>query len=219
MRILILANGDPPSVQLAHFLAGEHDLLIAVDGAALRAVELGLKPHIICGDFDSAQPDDARRAFPDSEFVLLADQDRGDLEKALLLAIDRGGTRITIAGAAGGRVDHTLANFALLLQYGEVPCSIVDDFGVTYCVSGTADSPGVRAISTSIGDVVSLVTFDGAARVTLTGTRWPLYEELLPIGTRGISNVAVTQCVEVHVHSGAILVSHINPSRLLAKHT
>ena len=34
---MLLANGDPPSAELARAVAARHDLLIAIDGAALRA--------------------------------------------------------------------------------------------------------------------------------------------------------------------------------------
>src|SRR5882724_11697385 len=137
MRILILANGEPPTISLAQELASCHELLLATDGAAHRAVELGLTPDIICGDFDSANIAVARQEFPSAEFLPTPDQDRGDLEKALLLALDRGATAITITGAGGGRIDHTLANFALLLRYTDCSICIADDLGRTYSVAGT----------------------------------------------------------------------------------
>src|SRR5207247_9162337 len=135
MRVLILANGDPPTAALAQELASCHDLLIATDGAAHRAVGLRLSPHIICGDFDSAKRDVAQREFPAAEILPTPDQDRGDLEKAVFLALDRGATSLTIIGAAGGRIDHTLANFSLLVRFRDCPICIADAFGVTYAVA------------------------------------------------------------------------------------
>src|SRR5689334_8533574 len=104
MRILILVNGVSPSAALAQELAARHDLLMATDGAAHRAADLGLIPSIVCGDFDSAQLDVARLEFPEAEFLPMPNQERGDLEKALLLARERGATAITITGAGGRRM-------------------------------------------------------------------------------------------------------------------
>ena len=69
MRVLILVNGEPPSEELAQRLAGEHDRVFATDGAAHRAVGLGLTPDVICGDFDSVNLDVAKAEFPRAEFV------------------------------------------------------------------------------------------------------------------------------------------------------
>src|SRR5262245_45458987 len=124
MHILILANGEPPSEALAQALSSCHDLLIATDGAAHRAAGLRLTPDIICGDFDSVQLEVARQEFPIAEFYPTPDQEQGDLEKAIQLALERGADAITILGAGGGRIDHTLANFALLLRYSDHPICI-----------------------------------------------------------------------------------------------
>ena len=50
MKVLVLANGEPPSAAFIGQLAAEHDLFIAVDGAALKAVRLGTQPDIVSGD-------------------------------------------------------------------------------------------------------------------------------------------------------------------------
>src|SRR5690242_14737410 len=128
MRVLILANGDPPAEALARRMAATHDLILAADGAAHTAAELGLSAHIVCGDFDSVRLEAARLALPGAEFVPTPDQDQADLEKAILVAQERGAADITILGATGGRSDHLLANFALLLRYHtEIPLRIVDE--------------------------------------------------------------------------------------------
>src|SRR5262249_48624309 len=151
----------------------------------------------------------AVQEFPAAEIVPTPDQEQGDLEKAILLARDRGATSITIIGAGGGRIDHTLANFALLLRYADCPICIEDDWGVTYSIAGTESQPGALTLVASIGDTISLISFDGAARVTLKGTKWLLTEERLPVGTHGISNLAESKCVEIHVCGGALFVCHL----------
>ncbi len=210
MHVLILANGDPPSTRLAQRLARAHDLIMATDGAAHQAAALGLRLDIICGDFDSIRMPDARSAFPDAEFIATPDQEQADLEKAIGLARTRGATTITLLGATGGRIDHTLAAFALLLRYhAEVVLALEDDRSVVRAVSGALEQPGELTLTAKIGDTISLISFDGAARVTLVGTRWPLRDELLPVGTRGVSNRAERERVVVRARGGAVLVCHL----------
>ena len=62
MRVLILANGDPPSPDLLRRLAAGHDLFLAVDGAVRFAAQAGVTPHMISGDFDSVATPEQHRA-------------------------------------------------------------------------------------------------------------------------------------------------------------
>ncbi|HZO91974.1 MAG TPA: thiamine diphosphokinase [Chthonomonadaceae bacterium] len=210
MKALILANGESPSEALAQRLAAEHDLLLATDGAAHRAAGLGLKPDIICGDFDSVRLEVAQAEFPCAAFLPTPDQDQADLEKAIAVARDRGASAITILGAAGGRIDHTLANHLLLLRYHtEIPLVIIGDSSHVWAISGTMDTPGECTFDAEPGDIVSVLSYDGKARVTLTGLRWTLLDERLPIGTRGMSNVAESNRVSIRARGGAVIVCHL----------
>ncbi|HZT44306.1 MAG TPA: thiamine diphosphokinase [Chthonomonadaceae bacterium] len=213
MRVLILADGEPPSAALAQEQAAAHDLVLATDGAAHRAALLGVTPDIICGDFDSVRREEAEAEFPQAEFIWMHDQDRADLEKALLYALERGAHEVTLLGATGGRLDHTLANCALLLRYGaQAALRIVDDLSETWALSGEEDTPAERLLATRPGDTLSLVSFDGKARVTLQGTRWLLEEAVLPVGTCGVSNVIDSDQVFIRVRGGALLVCLLHPT-------
>jgi thiamine pyrophosphokinase len=202
-RVLILANGDSPSAALLQRLVAAHDLLIATDGAAPKAALRGVAPDIICGDFDSLSCDLARQKFPRAEIVPTPDQNQGDLEKALGVARERGAREITITGATGGRLDHTLGNIALLLRYhAEIALAIRDECSETRAISGE------WKITATPGDLVSVISFDGLAHVTLTGVQWPLQNHRMPIGTLGISNRAVAPQVTVRVQGGTVIACH-----------
>ncbi len=210
MRVVILANGDPPSYEIAREVVERNDLLIAVDGAAHIAAAIGLRPALVCGDFDSMDLDVARGEFPDAEFVETTDQNLADLEKALLLAMERGATEITFLGTGGGRVDHTLTTIALLLRYhGEVNLTLLHDGSAIHAVSGSAGAPGELRLGTREGDTVSLITFSPENRVSLTGTAWPLHHARLSVGTQGVSNVAQGPEVIVEVTEGEVVVCHL----------
>ncbi|HLV80946.1 MAG TPA: thiamine diphosphokinase, partial [Chthonomonadaceae bacterium] len=212
MRVLILADGDPPRAGLAQEMAAAHELVLATDGAAHRAALLGITPDIICGDFDSLRREEAEARFPQAAFLPMHDQDRADLEKAIRWALERGAEEITLLGATGGRLDHTLANCALLLRYGaQAALRIVDDRSETWALSGEEEAPAERRLTARPGATLSLISFDGKARVTLQGTRWPLEEAALPMGTQGVSNVVETDPVFIRVHGGSLLVCLLHP--------
>ncbi len=211
MRVLILANGQPPSQMLLARLAVEHELFIAVDGAALKAVRLGTQPDIVSGDFDSLDLDAARLALPNAEFLPTPDQYKTDLEKAFNIALERRASAITIAGAAGGRIDHTLGNFSLLLRWREelpdFPVVVVEDGSEVRAVTGEI------MLTTEPGDAVSLLSYDGKAQVSISGVRWPLDNRLLPPGVGGLLNEAVAPAVKITAAGGSILVCHLSAWR------
>lgn len=211
MKVLILANGEPPPPVFLARLAAEHDLFIAADGAALKAVRLGTQPDIVSGDFDSLDLDAARLALPDAEFLPTPDQNQTDLEKAFQIARERGAFEITIAGAAGGRIDHTLGNFSRLLRWREE----LPDFAVTVVEDGSEVRAvtGEMTLTTEINDVVSLLSYDGRARVSIRGVRWPLENHLLPLGVGGLLNEAVAPEVCITATGGSILVCHLRAWR------
>lgn len=210
MRVLILANGDSPDPDWAQRIAAEHDLLLATDGAAHRAVGLGLTPDIVCGDFDSIRLEVAQTEFPQARFLPTPDQEQADLEKALLVAQEQGATSVTILGATGGRLDHTLGAFSVLLRHHrELPITLRDENTAVIALSGTSQAPGEATFWTAPDDTISLLSFDGRASITLRGVRWPLHDEMLEFATRGVSNRAVADRVEVRVHGGAILICHL----------
>src|SRR5262245_20207474 len=116
MHVLILANGEQPSRELLARLREEADLFLAADGAANALPALGLAPDVVLGDFDSLMPA-ARDQMNGAAYIHVHDQEASDLDKAIAYACERGARRITVTGAGGGRMDHTLTNLSLLVKY------------------------------------------------------------------------------------------------------
>lgn len=207
MRVLILANGEPPSQMLLGRLVAEHDLFLAVDGAVRAASALGQPPDVISGDFDSIPIQEARRLFPQAECVQTPDQNHTDLEKAMQIALGRGASSVTVAGAAGKRIDHTLGSFSLLLRWRldrpELPVTIVADGSEVRAMTGEI------TLETEAEDVISLLSLDGQARVGIDGVRWPLQDHRLSVGVGGLLNEAAAAHVTVKAEGGIILVCHL----------
>lgn len=166
-------------------------------------MSLHLSPDIVLGDFDSLAPD-AREGHPSARFVDASNQERCDLEKAIEHVISLGATDIVIAGATGGRFDHTLTAASLLLYHaGTTRVRLVGDGWECEPVTSSTDIAGAP------GDTVSLIAMSPVTGVTFTGVRWPLYDETLVPNSRGVSNKMTGNRATVTVRQGVLLLCHI----------
>ncbi len=207
---IVLAGGDPVAPGLAASLPDDA-YVVAADSGVHLADGLGLHVDCVVGDMDSADPaavDAAERAGATIERHP-AEKDATDLELALLAAQRRGVTHVVIVGGAGGRLDHFLANVALLAspRFADLRLEVrVDDARVVVVRGG---EPSVQ-IDGSPGDLVTLLPAGGAARgVATKGLQYPLHGEDLPLGTtRGVSNVIVDGPASVGLDDGVLLVVH-----------
>ena len=100
------------------------DLVIAADGGYKSALENGINPDIVLGDFDSLG------FVPDANNVieLPVEKDDTDTLAAVRIALGKGYKTIYIYGGLGGRTDHTIANIQTL-------SFIADNGGRGYLVS------------------------------------------------------------------------------------
>lgn len=202
--IMILSGGGPgPSpVDLP-----DADLVIAADSGLALAADLGMSVDLLVGDLDSVDPaelETARRAGLDIETHPI-DKDATDLDLAMAAAVDREARRIVVVGAGEGRLDHLLGVATLLGsdRWSSVSIEWHTDGSTAYVVRRSIRIPAAK------GDLVSLVPVNGDARVTLAGTKWRLEREALRFGTtRGISNEAVDEAVQLDVHQGVVLLIH-----------
>lgn len=201
MHALILANGEPPTEKLLHALCSAAQLVVCADGGANAARALGLRPDAIVGDLDSIRPETlaAFRGIPVHEDH---DEFSTDLEKAVRWALGCGCREITIAGALGRRLDHTVGNLGVLPKFhAAARIRIVDEIGeLTYVARE------VR-FEAPLGSLVSLVPLNRCEGVVTEGLQYALAGEVLELGLRdGTSNVVVASPVTIHVARGHLLL-------------
>ncbi len=226
MKALVVADGDIPARALLDaawpgWSDGVH-VVIAADGGALGARRLGLAIDLVVGDMDSldaASLADLRAAGVAVETAPAA-KDESDTELALIAAVARGASDITVVGAFGGpRLDHELANIALLALPALEACEVELLDGRTRVSAIRAPDamgrPVTRRLAGRPGDVVSLLVPAGAVDgVTTEGLRFPLRGESLIAGpARGLSNVRLGMEATVTVGRGLLLVVE-SPARL-----
>ncbi len=199
MKALIFSGGDfrgiPDGIS-----PGEYDLLICADAGYLAAKEAGIVPHIFIGDFDSVPESEVK----DCKIIrLFPVKDMTDTQEAIDVAVSKGAKHITILGALGGRIDHTLANLHLLKyarQKGAF-CEIVD--ASTYICLGDKH----RKIKKREGFCLSLIPLTECCGVSVSGVFYPLDDAVLPIGNPfGISNEFTEDTAKVSVASGDLFI-------------
>ena len=208
MRAFIVANSQH-SLPPVHLRPQAGDLVLAADGGANLCLAWDWPVDAVVGDMDSIAAE-ARRQLEGQGvpfMVAPAAKDETDLELALRLALSRGATELVIAGALGGRIDHTLGNLALLAlpSLASTPTCIADGDQTIWLVHDRLTIAGQP------GDTLSLLPFGGDARgVSVSGVHWPLHEAELPLGpSLSISNRMIASQAEVGVRSGLLLAVHI----------
>lgn len=189
-------------------------MIIAADSGWSGAQALGLQPGLLVGDLDSLDPE-AVAAAAASVPVLRhrADKDESDTELALLEAVRRGATRVTVLGALGGpRLDHALANVWLLAHPALAGTRVVLlDAQVRVTLLSAPDGMGdpvTHALPGPSGAPVSLLPLGGDAEgITTRGLRYPLADEPLRTGpARGLSNVRLAADAAVTLRRGSLLI-------------
>lgn len=107
-KIVIVAGGP-----LGLSLPLEDQVTIGVDRGCLTLLEAGLSLDWAVGDFDSVTIEERNRIFEHAQHVveLAAEKNDTDLEVALRVVLEHFPQgEVTVYGALGGRLDHSLAN-------------------------------------------------------------------------------------------------------------
>ena len=208
MKAVILCDGALSKKTSVKDKVSQSDLFIAADGGAKHARQLSLQPDVIIGDLDSYNPDGNETA----EVIHDADQETNDLEKALYYAKKQGCTHITVFGATGQRLDHTLKNLSVMKQFNNQFDSLV--FKDHYSEIRLIRSPFSEQFP--VGTSISLFPLSGRVEgITTKGLKYPLKNEFLENGVRdGTSNQTVEKKVEIEFKNGDLLlfINHNNRS-------
>ena len=207
-RIIIFANGRLPDPDKVRALLRPDDFILCADGGARHALALGLTPHLVVGDMDSAGWDDLQHLKEGGVEIELfpRDKDETDLELAIHRAVEMKPEQIVIVAALGGRLDQTLGNIALLAGHRQPSPDIRLDDGVEEILLCREQVQ----VQGRAGDIVSLIPWQGAVGGIRTfGMKWSLQDETLhPEKTRGISNEMTGETASVSIASGLLLVIH-----------
>ncbi|NLW59537.1 MAG: thiamine diphosphokinase [Firmicutes bacterium] len=205
----ILVGGGPVHTGLLRtaLMAG-YDLLLAVDGGGKLLVDLGYQPQLLLGDFDSLPRSYEKDLRAKGVQVLgyQVEKDWTDLELAFGQLIAQDYREALVFGALGGRLDHTLANIALLYRMKQAGMDLVL-IGDEQAVTLLTGQEKLRIIPFPHGHF-SLLPYPMTARgVSISGAKYTLDKATLELGTtRGIHNEFLRKPVAIGLDSGSLLI-------------
>lgn len=180
----------------------ENAYIMCADSGLRLAERLLLRPDLVLGDFDSLG------AVPVNLPHMTVPEEKDDTDTLLAVrtALEMGYRDIRIYGAFGGRLDHTLANFATLEFLRK---SGAEGFlcGVRDCARMLLSGETLRLPKREGWSLSAFAWSEQCSGVTERGVYYPLENAAL---TRsfplGISNRITAEEAEIHCENGTLLV-------------
>ena len=201
-RCVVIAGA--PGADAAYIKAALRplDYIICADRGYQTAVEAGVTPNLLVGDFDSYQGGLPRGV----EIIRLnPEKDDTDTLHCVKTALERGFTDFILLAATGGRLDHTLANLSVTeyLTDRGTHCIILSENEKTELLTeGRHIYSGCKGLTFSVfpyGCQIVVLSYNGAY--------YPLDHGVLTHSTAmGVSNVFTADTSEITVHEGRALL-------------
>lgn len=195
MAICYIVGAAP---QCAPLFPRAEDLVIAADGGTRALAAMGITPHLVVGDFDSAP-----RPAGIPAVVHPPEKDDTDTALAIREGMARGFSTFALYGCTGGRLDHTLGAIQTALGATRAGARV---FLVGEGTVGTVVLNSTLSFAPR-GTVTVLSLSEHAYGVTLTGLKYLLKGATLtndyPLG---VSNEGDGSPATVSVKEGALYV-------------
>lgn len=201
---LIIANGAACNPELLGQLLEWSPLVIVLDSAIERVMELDIKVDVLLGDFDRGfDPYYYKEKQYPLEIVHTHDQEKTDLEKAFDYLYERKIPAANVVWATGKRADHTITNLTSIVQYRDkLKIVILDDHSKIFLLPRrfekwyTANTP------------ISLIPVGQVTGIRSENLFYPLKNDSLTIGYRSGSSNHVSQ-------DGLVVIEHLEGDLLL----
>lgn len=201
---LIIANGASCNPELLGQLLEWSPLVIVLDSAIERVMELDIKVDVLLGDFDRGfDPEYYKEKQYPLEIVHTPDQNKTDLEKAFDYLFERKIPAVNVVWATGKRTDHTITNLTNIVRYRDkLKIVILDDHSKVFLLPRrfekwyTANTP------------ISLIPIGHVSGIHSENLFYPLQNDSLTIGYRTGSSNYVAQ-------DGLVVIEHQEGDLLL----
>ena len=201
---LIIANGESCSFELMGELLEWSPLVVVLDSAIHRVLELNIKVDVLLGDFDrDFDAENIREQQYPIEIIHTPDQDKTDLEKAFDYLIGRGFPAVNVVWATGKRADHTITNITNIVRFREqLKIVILDDYSKVFLLPKTYEKWYPK------GTPISLIPIGKVEEITTENLKYSLDNESLTMGYRtGSSNeVAEDGMIKITHGEGDLLL-------------
>lgn len=201
---LIIANGASCSEELIGQLLEWSPLVIVLDSAMDRVLELGIKIDVLLGDFDcDFNPEIYLEKQYPLEIVHTPNQDKTDLDKAFDYLIAKGHKAVNVVWATGKRADHTITNITNIVAYrDQLKIVVLDDHSKVFLLQKKYEKWYPK------NTTISLIPIGKVTGITTKNLFYPLNNEELIIGYRTGSrnHVAEDGIVTIEHQEGDLLL-------------
>ena len=182
---LIIANGASCNPELLGQLLEWSPLVVVLDSAMVRVMELDIKVDVLLGDFDKGfDPEIYKTSKYPIEIIYTPDQNKTDLEKAFDYLIERKIPAVNVVWATGRRADHTITNLTNIPRYRNLlKIVILDDHSKVFLLPKTFEK------WYTANTPISLIPIGHVTGIHSDNLYYPLKDDSLTIGYRtGSSN-------------------------------
>ena len=201
---LIIANGAACQPELLGQLLEWSPLVVVLDSAMERVMELDIKVDVLLGDFDrNFEPEKYQTEQFPIEIIHTPDQNKTDLEKAFDYLITRNIPAVNVVWATGRRADHTITNITNITRYRDaLKIVILDDDSKVFLLPKKfekwypANTP------------ISLIPIGSVTGIHSSNLFYPLQDDTLTIGYRTGSSNHVSE-------DGIVKIEHLEGDLLL----
>lgn len=190
------------------YLNNKFDNIIASDRGLEVLDKYNITPNYIIGDFDSIDKKILDKYINNKDIIvkeLNPEKDYTDTHMAIKLALELQSTDITILGAIGTRIDHTIANMHILKETlaNNIECKIIDSKNEIQLIN--------KKTILKLNDnykYISLIPLTTIARgITLKGFKYSLKDATLEIGhSIGVSNEQIEDYAEIDLKEGILIL-------------
>lgn len=209
MSTLIVTGGNVNTEFLKKILEeNKFETIIAADKGLEALNKINVMPNYIIGDFDSVNKTTLNHYENKNIEItyLKPEKDFTDTHMAIKLAIEKRAKHITIIGATGTRMDHTLANIHVLNEalQNNVPTEIINENNRIMLTNKKA-----KLIKNTNYKYVSIIPLTTQIKgVTLKGFKYNVENAIINLGESiGVSNEQIEQEALIEIKEGiAILI-------------
>lgn len=216
---VIICDGQFPKTEYPRYLIRSADFTICCDGALVKYLRASRSiftkertPDLVIGDMDTLSPTMQKRY---SDIIIKEDeQEHNDQTKAVRWAVNNieGLSRIYLIGTAGGRLDHTIGNASLLMEYTRmfdlgalgITIEAVTDEGTAFAINDTIE------FDCGIGRQVSIFSPDNSLKIRSYGLEYPTEDVVFDNWWKATLNKAVQDTVRLEFNHPSMALVFLN---------
>ena len=204
--VVIICDGQFPKTEYPRYLIRTADFVICCDGALTKFLRNSKAiysqerlPDLVIGDMDTLSAS-MQKKYADI-IIKESEQEHNDQTKAVRWAMSNidGLKRIYIIGASGGRIDHTIGNASLLMEYTrmfypaerEIFIEMITDEGSAFAINDSTE------FDCGIGRQVSIFSPDNSLRIKSYGLEYPTDEVVFDNWWKATLNKAAQDTVRL----------------------